>query len=204
MFGIDFAGFDDGSGLRSARCCCPTASRARPCASPSSSPRGPRSRGPAARSPARATSPPSRRAAAACQAPGVPRPSGARDEPCSRWPCGRPSVLARLPGAAAARRADRAQGDGAHAGPARPDVRRRLPRLGAARRRRREVRAEGGHHPARRRPVGLPARPGRRADPVPRRARRPSRSRPGVAAIDVPGSVVLRARRHCGRACSAR
>ena len=36
--------------------------------------------------------------------------------------------------------------------PARPDVRRRLPRLGAAGRRRREVRAEGGHRPGRRRP----------------------------------------------------
>ena len=65
--------------------------------------------------------------------------------------------------AAAARRADRAQGDGAHAGPARPDVRRRLPRLGAAGRRRREVRAEGGRRPGRRRPHGLPAGPGRRA-----------------------------------------
>ena len=54
-----------------------------------------------------------------------------------------------LPRPAAARRPDRAQGHGAHAGPARADVRRRLPRLGAARRRRREVRAEGGRRPRR-------------------------------------------------------
>ena len=30
MFGIDFAGFDDGGGLAIRRCCCPTASRAPP------------------------------------------------------------------------------------------------------------------------------------------------------------------------------
>ena len=117
----------------------------------------------------------SRRAAAACRRRACPRPSGARDERARGDRAG--AVGARgLPRAAAARRADRAQGDGPHAGPARPDVRRRLPRLGAAGRRRREVRAEGGHHPAGRRPVGLPARPRGGADPVPRRARRPSRS----------------------------
>ena len=91
----------------------------------------------------------------------------------------------RVPHPAADRRPGRAQGDGAHAGPARPDVRRRLPRLGAARRRRREVRAEGGHHAratADRR--GVPAGADRRAAAVPAGpAGHPARAgRPGRAA----------------------
>ena len=138
----------------------------------------------------------SRPAAAACRRPASPRPSGARDEPARGDDPGAVGAGG-LPRAAAARRADRAQGDGAHAGPARPDVRRRLPRLGAARRRRREVRAEGGHHPAGRRPVGLPARPRGGADPVPRRARdhpdRPGRRRDRRARLGR-----ARARRHLG------
>ena len=52
-----------------------------------------------------------------------------------------------LPRGPARRRLHGAQGAGAHAGPARADVRRTVPRLGAARRRRREVRPEGGHRP---------------------------------------------------------
>ena len=105
-----------------------------------------------------------------------------------------------LPGRAPAGGPDGAQGDGAHAVPRRPDVRRRLPRLGPARRRRREVRAEGGRGPGRRRPPRLPARAGRRADPVPGRAchdpdraRHPGRPRPRRR-------TVLRARRD-GRQC---
>ena len=90
-----------------------------------------------------------------------------------------PGRARRVPGPPAAGRPDRAQGDGAHAVAGRADVRRRVPRMGAARCRRGQVRPEGGRDPGRGRPHGLPARPGRRADPVPRRARRdPDRPRP--------------------------
>ena len=139
----------------------------------------------------------SHRAAAASRRRACPRPSGARDEPARGGRAG--ALGARgVPRAAPARRADRAQGDGPHAGPARADVRRRLPRLGPAGRRRGEVRAEGGHHPARRGPVGLPAGAGGGADPLPRRAgghpRRPGRGRHRRA-----GLGRARARRHLGR-----
>ena len=70
--------------------------------------------------------------------------------------------------AAVAGRAGRAQGDGPHAGQARPDVRRGLPRLGAARRGRCEVRPEGGRCPSGGRSADLHAGAGRGADPVPR------------------------------------
>ena len=76
------------------------------------------------------------------------------------WPADRLASRAgarRVPSAAAARRPARAQGHGAHAGAGRPDVRGRLPRLGAAGRRRRQVRPEGGRTPSGRRPPGLPA-----------------------------------------------
>ena len=66
---------------------------------------------------------------------------------------------------------DRAQGHGPHAGTPRPDVCRRVPRVGPAGRRRGEVRPEGGHHPGRRRPAGLPVRPCRGPGALPRRAR---------------------------------
>ena len=149
MFGIDFAGYDDGSGLPIRPLLLPDGFEGTPLrksfqlaaaglqavARRQGAGRGPRVRQ-VARPPPRA---------------------GARRPPARVGPA--MSVLevtiralvgaGGLPRAAAARRADRAQGDGPHAGPARPDVRRRLPRLGAARRRRREVRAEGGHHPAR-------------------------------------------------------
>ena len=59
----------------------------------------------------------------------------------------------RVPHPAAARRADGTQGDGPHAGPAGPDVRRGIPRVGPAHRRRGQVRPEGGGRPGRR-PTG--------------------------------------------------
>ena len=166
-------------GLR--RCCCPTGSRARRCArtfvlaarvakAVAGGQGAGRGRDAGARA-ARARRPDPRR-------PGVPDPAcgtraasrAGRDDPVLEVVLRAVARAGRLPRPAAARRADRAQGDGAHAGPARPDVRRRLPRLGPARRRRREVRPEGGHRPGRRRPAGLPAGPGRRAGALPRRA----------------------------------
>src|SRR6476620_4034341 len=60
--------------------------------------------------------------------PGVPDQQwGPRDEWGGRDARAGGRRAGRLPGAAAAGRADGAQGDGAHAGPARADVRRRLP-----------------------------------------------------------------------------
>ena len=167
MFGIDFAGFDDGTGLGLRPLLLPDGFEGTPLrksfqlAARASKP------WPGGKEPGEghesATSPD---AAAGCRHRACRRRSGGRDEPARGDGAG-PVGARRLPRAAAARRADRAQGDGAHAGPARPDVRRRLPRLGPAGRRRGEVRAEGGHHPARRRPVGLPPRPGGRPDALP-------------------------------------
>ena len=165
---LDFAGFEDGTGLglrplllpegfegtplRKSFVLAARASKAWPGAKEPGESERPRSPGRGA--PAGASSR-ARRArpvvgAAMTRAPGP-------DEPALEVVLRTRRRAGRLPGPAAARRADRAQGDGPHAGPARPDVRRRLPRVGPAGRRRGEVRPEGGHHPGRRGPAGLQA-----------------------------------------------
>ena len=126
------------------RCCCRRSSRATRCARSSCWPPG--RQAVAGREGARASRTTPRRRQAHPDAPARrPAPGEWGPEPGSRrvtvpsrmlppWLAGAGAPgrrrRRRLPGAAAARRPDRAQGDGAHAGPARPDVRRRASTAG--------------------------------------------------------------------------
>ena len=99
----------------------------------------------------------SSRAVARSRHRACPTAPGDRDEPRARGGAAVGGRAGRVPRAAVGRGPDGAQGDGAHAGSAGPDVCRRIPRLGAAGRRWRQVRPEGRHHPACRRPLGVQA-----------------------------------------------
>src|SRR5205807_673001 len=125
-------------------CCCRTASREPRCARISCWLPGWPSNGRESWHPASAWRTSSPVASATCH-PACPRRmnGGLRprdDSGCSGSRAAAGTRGRGLPVDAVAGRADGAQGDGAHAGPARADVRRWFPRLGAADRRRGEVR----------------------------------------------------------------
>ena len=171
MFGIDFAASTTARASACARCCCPTASRARRCASRSSSPRARRSPGPGAKEPGESEHTKTTGGRRRVQAPGVPGPEWGRGERGGRGHARSVAVLAAflvlplLVGQAEHKVMAHMQG---RLGPMYAGGFHGWAQLVADGV---EVRAEGGHHADRRRPGRLPVRARRGARALPRRPR---------------------------------